>query len=79
MLIKEFPDHIKGYGFISDLMGETYCGLSKDIARQYNNIYTEFIEDTTLEPYVIEELNIPHGTLRVFGDKIVSYDNQPVI
>jgi hypothetical protein len=72
-LIAEYPEHIKGYGFLSDLMGGTYrYGLQKDVYDMYDKVWCEFEEDSDLNPYEpqgVPTKSIPRGTLKVFGEK----------
>ena len=71
VLIEEIKDHIKGYGFTSDISGTTYCGIPKEDLLQYEKVYCEFEEDPDLEPYIcpkdLPTYSIPRGTLKVYG------------
>ena len=71
VLIKEIPEHIKGYGFMCDLAGTTYCGIPKEKLLQYEKVYNEFEEDPDLEPYIcppdLPTYSIPRGTLKIYG------------
>lgn len=72
ILIKTFEEHIKGYGFLSDLHGETHHGIPLEEAEKYETIWEEFVEDLELEPYQVDTLElpkirIPRGTLYIYG------------
>lgn len=79
-LLQEYQGHIKGYGFMTDLNGNTVYGIPVSIADKYDKIVTEFEQDDTLELYKVGKKNpglydipyqeIPRGTLRVYGIKI---------
>ena len=73
LLVKRHEGHIKDYGFLSDLSGETLCcGLNPDFValmfEQGHSFSYEFVENTTIPPHVFNGLVIPKGTLNVYVD-----------
>jgi hypothetical protein len=67
-LIIEYPDHIKGYGFLGDLLGETVMyGLSQEVVDKYEKVFCEFEEDPNIKPYRVDSLIIPKGKLKIYG------------
>lgn len=74
-LIAEHKEHIKGYGFISDLLGKTIYGIDKSIVNKYDEFKEEFIEDTSLPKHVVDIIGVPHneipcGTLKIYGRRL---------
>ncbi len=72
ILLKTFEGHIKGYGFMSDLSGDTHYGIPLKEAEKFEKIWEEFEEDPELELYEFNIRNcppssIPRGTLYIFG------------
>jgi len=78
VLLREFKEHIKGYGLTSDLKNGTYFGLTQGEVAQYKRVTLEFVEDPSLEKYKVGEMvpnlhqipyiEIPRGTLSIYGE-----------
>jgi len=79
VLIKEFKDHIKGYGFIVP-----NYGVQREEFAKYSKVWEEFEVDESLPKYCvgtkIPSLNdipyveIPRGTLKVWGNTFEGVD-----
>ena len=77
VLIKEYKNHIKGYGFLSDLGGRTLYGIDREELDTYSKVWAEFTEDKSAPKYCADKkrpslydipyTGIPKGTLRVYG------------
>jgi hypothetical protein len=77
LLIKEHENHIKGYGFTSDLLGSTIYGIDKEIIyllRDQGAIFTEeFEEDFNKPKYEFRSpdcppCDIPVGRLKIYAE-----------
>ncbi len=80
LLVKRHEGHIKDYGFISDLMGETrYYGLSHEFVdlmyEQGHTISHEFIPNPDIPPHTVFDRDIPKGTLSVYVELNPRYNN----
>ncbi len=64
ILLKAHENHIKNYGFISDLMGITSYGIEKEriksLLSEGYQIVSEFVEDKTLPKYQVINLDVPY-------------------
>lgn len=79
ILLREYKNHPKGYGLISDLVGVTRWDFTKEELSQYSETWEEFEEDPDAPPYCVGEeypnwnevpyVEIRVGTLRVYGLK----------
>ena len=79
VLIKEFKEHIKGYGFIVP-----NYGVPREEFAKYSKVWEEFEVDESLPKYCvgtkIPSLNdipyveIPRGTLKVWGNTFEGVD-----
>ena len=78
ILLSVCSNHIKGYGYASDLIGETvWYGLDKEIVTQYiadgYTLREEFIQNSSLPCHIPFHgdslLKIPRGTLLVWAEK----------
>lgn len=73
-LIKTHENHIKGYGFLSDLGGTTRYGIPIETYNVLHNdgwaFTEEFVEDPTLPKHIVDNLEIPRGTLKIFIKKL---------
>ena len=67
--IKVYEDHIKGYGFLSDLFNNTFYGMSLEERNKYEKIWDEFEEDKSLTPHKFNNTTIPRGRLTIYGIK----------
>lgn len=78
VLLREYEEHIEGYGLTADLRDDAFFGVTPKEASQYLKVWTEFVEDPSLPPYKVGErrpgpydipyLEIPRGTLSVYGE-----------
>ncbi len=77
ILIKEHKNHIKGYGFISDLDDKTRYGVDIDLIslleKQGAIFSVRFVEDPSLPKYEFRHpdcppCDIPYGTLTVYAE-----------
>jgi hypothetical protein len=80
VLIKEFKEHIKGYGFIVPNYGIPYEEFAK-----YSKVWEEFEVDESLPKHCVGEkipswndipyIEIPRGTLKVWGIPLKGVDD----
>jgi len=78
VLLREYKEHIEGYGLVSDLKNDTCFGMTKGEIGQYARVWTEFEEDPSLPKYEVGSKvcglydipykTIPRGTLSVYGE-----------
>lgn len=71
----EHANYIEGYGFISDLVGETILGVPKaqveNCLAQGYQLKSEFIEDASIPQHEVKHHEVPYmtilkGTLKVW-------------
>lgn len=76
ILLTTHKNHIKGYGFTTDLFGETIFGIPKHEVEKYlclgYKLVAEFIEDESLPKYEVINANVPYvaiprGQLKVWA------------
>ena len=72
ILLKEYPEHIKGYGFTEDLINGTCWGYTQEELDQYYAVWEEFEEDPCLPKHIVNIANVPYqeiprGILRVYA------------
>jgi hypothetical protein len=75
IVLAVYSDHIQGYGFLSDLLGNTdYMGVSRSITKRLEiqgyQLESQFIINPIIPCYEVENKKIPCGTLVVTAVKL---------